>query len=261
VFLKSQVLVLDAYNHYDDIYTKFTINNIPLECSYRPNHQYRLNKWFIYSDIEIYGIASGYQNVKSILIMVINRLCFPGGFIDINYDDYTSQVYDDLSKLAHREGSSFRRKSSIQYVIEKKQIVEQIIENNMDNIEMCVQDKSKDKVENKDEDKKCGFNGICIGYIYLLREREFFNNKENVYKVGRTVQKGTSLMLDRLKAYKKGSELVMIRQVPWDKNAEIETSIVKGFQKHFKQHSDGREYFIGDVNKMMDVINEICSKE
>lgn len=256
-FLKSQVLVFDTFENGGDIYTKLYINNVPIKCSYEPNnHQYRINKWGRYSDIESYNIAFGYNNINSIKIKVINSLCFPGGYIDINYIDYTSQIYDDLLNFATLEGMFFKRKRPRQYVIIKKWIVMQNNENKMNTIEEYNTNINKDN----DEDIPRVFDDNCLGYIYLLREREFFKTKENVYKVGRTIQKGTSLILDRLKAYKKGSELVLIRQVPCDNVVQIETLIVKEFQKNFTQHNDGREYFIGDVNKMVDIIHNISRK-
>lgn len=98
----------------------------------------------------------------------------------------------------------------------------------------------------------------CLGYIYLIREREFANTNQNVYKVGRTVQKGTSLFLDRLKAYKKESELHMIRKVPMDRVAHIEARIIALFKQRFEKHPDGNEYFIGNVDEMIDIINDVC---
>jgi len=256
-FLKSQVLVLDTFGNGLDIYTKLFINNVPIKCSYASNnYQYRINKWGRYSDIETYNIAFGYNNINTIRIKVINSLCFPGGYIDVNYIDYTSQIYDDLSEFATEEGFSFKRRRPRQYIITKKTIVKQ----NTDNKTNTIEQHNTNTIEENNEDTPKVFDGDCLGYIYLLREREFFRTKENVYKVGRTIQKGTSLILDRLKAYKKGSELVLIRQVPCDNIVQIETSIVKEFQKNFTQHNDGREYFIGDVNKMVDIIHEICRK-
>ena len=100
-------------------------------------------------------------------------------------------------------------------------------------------------------------NVINLGYIYLLREREFLHNQQEVYKVGRTVQKGASLLLDRMKAYKKGSELCFMRQVPVDNVVLTETLIKTRFNQLFNRHPDGTEYFIGDMNDMIKVINQI----
>lgn len=268
-FLKSLVLVLDTFDNGDDIYTKLHIDNVPIKCLYKPNnHQYRINKWGRYSDIESYNIAFGYQNINSIKIKVINSLCFPGGFIDLNYVDYTAQVYDDLLGFATGEVFTFKRKRPRQYVITKKMIVKKSTEDDTNIIEEyntnTIEESNEDTLKVADNRVLTSFpntSSDCLGYIYLLREREFYKRNENVYKVGRTIQKGTSLMLDRLKAYKKGSELVMIRQVHCDNVEQIETSIVKEFQKNFTKHSDGREYFIGDVNNMMDIINDTCRKQ
>lgn len=97
-----------------------------------------------------------------------------------------------------------------------------------------------------------------LGYIYLLREREFKMRGDNVYKVGRTIQGRCSLQLRRLNDYKKGSELCFVRQVNNIKVVEIETTIKAEFRKVFKRHADGHEYFYGDMEHMIDIINTVC---
>ena len=85
-----------------------------------------------------------------------------------------------------------------------------------------------------------------FGYIYLIREREFLDKNEKVYKHGKTCISDATLILPRLKQYKKGSELLFVMQVPIDKINIIESSITQRFKKLFDKHSDGLEYFIGD---------------
>lgn len=261
-FLTSLVLVLDKFTNSCDIHVAFNIDGVQLICGNKSKrYQYRLNKWSKYSDIETYNIAFGYQGIESIKIKVINSLCFPGGDIDADYIDYTSQVYNDLLDFTSNDFldlTSFKTKRPRQYVARRKSVVKQNINNTVDtNITMSQTTTSSNSIHQHTE----VVDDNSLGYIYLLREREFLKNKENVYKVGRTIQKETSLILDRLKAYKKGSELVMIRQVPCLNTIQIETSIVREFRNHFTQHLDGREYFIGNVKQMINIINDICNQE
>lgn len=95
------------------------------------------------------------------------------------------------------------------------------------------------------------------GYIYLIREREFLNKNENVYKHGKTCLSDATLILPRLKDYKKGSELVFVMQVAIEQVCTIENSITKRFKNVFKKHNDGNEYFIGDPKIMIKEIFEI----
>ena len=92
------------------------------------------------------------------------------------------------------------------------------------------------------------------GFIYLIREREFINTNEEVYKVGATVQKGTTLQLTRLKNYKKGSQLLCACRCDPIIVFEIESKIKKIFKEKFVKHGDGTEYFIGEPLKMLEII-------
>lgn len=94
-------------------------------------------------------------------------------------------------------------------------------------------------------------NKKIFAYIYLIREREFLQNNENVYKYGKTCCSDATLFVPRLKHYKKGSELVFIMQVPIHKVDIIESQITQRFKKLFERHNDGYEYFIGDPNTMI----------
>lgn len=97
------------------------------------------------------------------------------------------------------------------------------------------------------------------GYIYLLREREFLNKCEHVYKVGRTEQEEPSQYLQRLRSYKKGSQLVSISPCNTSYLKKVEDKIIKIFNKKFIKHNDGREYFIGNPDKMYKIINKCIS--
>jgi len=89
----------------------------------------------------------------------------------------------------------------------------------------------------------------------LIWEREFLNNGENVYKVGRTTQTPDNF-IHRLKSYKKKSEIIHVQQCDPIHVVELETSIKRQFRKQFRTHTDGTEYFIGDRYDMIQCIYE-----
>ena len=93
------------------------------------------------------------------------------------------------------------------------------------------------------------------GYLYLIREREFLQRDENVYKIGMTVQ-GPKLRIKRLDAYKKGSELRMVVYCPVERVFETEKVLKNNFRQIFEAHPDGFEYFVGDPVKMTRLIFE-----
>ena len=92
---------------------------------------------------------------------------------------------------------------------------------------------------------------LQVQYIYLLKEREFVNTKENVYKVGKTKQVNHK----RLNQYPKGS--ILLLQIVCGNCDTNEQTICKLFQKKYKQRKDiGSEYFEGNYHLM---INDICT--
>lgn len=99
-----------------------------------------------------------------------------------------------------------------------------------------------------------------VGYIYLIREREFLNTNTPVFKFGMTKQSPDS-RIRRVQKYKKGSEIVMIMEV-YDSSYthRIESEIKKEFERWFKPHSDGHEYFIGCRLQMTKLIVDIVYK-
>lgn len=110
------------------------------------------------------------------------------------------------------------------------------------------------------QEKPCHKDEIKLGYIYLIREREFFNNNVPVYKVGMTIQKTASCALERLKDYKKGSELCTVMPVNPTHCLEIETRIKRSFREAFKKHDDGYEYFEGEPWKMIQIMFRIIDQ-
>lgn len=100
-----------------------------------------------------------------------------------------------------------------------------------------------------------------VGFIYLIREREFIRLGESIYKVGSTVQELGQHRINRLDDYKKGSELLFLWQcVDPSKVREIESRIVDELKRNFEGHPDGREYFRGSRFAMVRVITEITNE-
>jgi hypothetical protein len=93
-----------------------------------------------------------------------------------------------------------------------------------------------------------------IGYIYILREREFIKSKEHIYKIGRTAKQNP---FDRLKKYPKNSDIILIRKC--FNNEYVEDKIKELFKNKYiqKKVDIGSEYFEGDVIKMTRDINKI----
>lgn len=96
-----------------------------------------------------------------------------------------------------------------------------------------------------------------VGYIYLIREREMVDKNMEVYKVGMTTQE-PNLTIQRLKSYKKESELVHLMEVnDPDITRAVEQGIVNIFKDTFIPHPDGNEYFEGDRARMISIICEV----
>jgi hypothetical protein len=88
------------------------------------------------------------------------------------------------------------------------------------------------------------------GYIYLLMMAD------GVYKVGRTEQEyGTHLK--RLKSYPADSVIVYVRKV--QDEVQYEKEILCVMRNEFGKHTRGHEYFIGDENRMIEIINGIVN--
>ena len=98
-----------------------------------------------------------------------------------------------------------------------------------------------------------------MGLIYLIQLANFVTTNQNVYKIGRTEQ---SNMNNRLRNYDRGYELYIVMNV--DDTLKVEKEILNAFNSEFKRYNSGdyknsREYFIGDIDKMTDIIYEICN--
>jgi len=95
---------------------------------------------------------------------------------------------------------------------------------------------------------------MMYGYIYLLREREFIKNAENIYKIGYTNQNPNK----RFNGYPRDSELLLLEEMY---NANIyEKQIIKTFKNNFINRRDiGLEYFEGNRYYMCNIILKICN--
>lgn len=89
-----------------------------------------------------------------------------------------------------------------------------------------------------------------MGYIYLLREREFVNSKKQIYKIGKT---DSYDVRTRLKSYPADSEVLFFIYV---KNAkEVEGRLLKQFDGNFEcKKKIGREYYEGNPRQMIALI-------
>ena len=88
-----------------------------------------------------------------------------------------------------------------------------------------------------------------FGYIYLLQTRESYDKNEKIYKLGRTSKTG----LTRFNEYPKGSLLYI--HIYCCNPVNFEKELISCFNKNFINVSKyGKEYFEGDVHKMIELI-------
>ena len=86
---------------------------------------------------------------------------------------------------------------------------------------------------------------ISSGTFYILRPQEYAH--ENIYKIGKTTN-----AMRRMNAYKKNSDIMLMRHVTNIDNMEI---LIKSiFKMKFVQRRDiGSEYFEGEIRDMINV--------
>ncbi len=88
-------------------------------------------------------------------------------------------------------------------------------------------------------------------YIYLQQEREFFNKKENVYKLGKTTQ----TIDKRFGGYPKGTLVISVINVISSDDSERE--LLGMFRNEFVNRTDiGAEYFQGNLIKMIQLLQK-----
>lgn len=90
-------------------------------------------------------------------------------------------------------------------------------------------------------------------YIYLLREREFLNSGQPIYKIGKTTQQPDK----RLRAYPKQSEILLVIKV--SDCHSTETTLIAECDKKYKNRKDiGREYYEAPEYEIMQTVIRTC---
>lgn len=102
---------------------------------------------------------------------------------------------------------------------------------------------------NKEEEKH---------YIYFLQPKEYVSKNENVYKIGRSIIKIVD-KFSRLEAYGKGANIILTCQCV--DSVLLEKEILVEFNSKFSRHEFGNEYFVGDKQKMLNVILTMIMNE
>ena len=81
-----------------------------------------------------------------------------------------------------------------------------------------------------------------IGYIYIIRTREFKLLGRHVYKIGKTTQE-VDTRIRRLTEYTRGSEVFAVEQVPVELVGLAEDKILEQCRAKWGAGPDGNEYF------------------
>ena len=92
-------------------------------------------------------------------------------------------------------------------------------------------------------------------YIYLIQEREFVRMNEDIYKVGKSIQKNCN----RVDDYPKFSDVIIILEV--NDCDKIEKNIISEFNLKFEKTKYGNEYFKGNRLEMKKIILNIVSMD
>ena len=91
-----------------------------------------------------------------------------------------------------------------------------------------------------------------IHYIYLLQTKHSIDKKEQVYKIGRTVQTNYKRILQY------PNQTIVLHQTICTDSVYYEYQIIKLFKEKYIQIREyGKEYFKGDCNDMINDINTI----
>jgi len=91
------------------------------------------------------------------------------------------------------------------------------------------------------------------GYLYLLQEPIDFGTK--IHKVGQTQRRDAE---KRISQYPKESKVH--RYIEIDDAVKREKELLEQFSKHFVL-ARGKEYFKGDIKKMIKIFNDVCNSE
>jgi len=97
---------------------------------------------------------------------------------------------------------------------------------------------------------------IDNGYIYLIILREFYNQKQEIYKIGKSTKENNK----RVRSYPKGS--ILLLQVYFKKCSMAENILKIIFKNIFIQERDiGTEFFSGDFKLMKNYINTLSEMD
>jgi hypothetical protein len=93
---------------------------------------------------------------------------------------------------------------------------------------------------------------VYDSFVYLLIEREFISSKQNVFKIGKSID-----VMKRFRSYPKGSKLLSISLCKNHHNSE--KHLKKVFMEKFIHREDiGQEYFEGDLYDVVDTFHQNC---
>jgi len=81
-----------------------------------------------------------------------------------------------------------------------------------------------------------------IGYIYMIRTREFKLLGKEVYKIGKTTQEADT-RIRRLTEYTRGSEVYCVEELPAELVGIAEDRILEECRRRWNAGPDGNEYF------------------
>ena len=146
------------------------------------------------------------------------------------------QSLEESSKKLEVEFISIQKMEEIKTEI--KSIEEQELKSTEDSL---IETHTKDDISGNKVDE----------YIYIIREREFKNSNQDVYKIGRTGN-----FMKRFLQYPKNSELIFVSKVI--DSVKKEKEIIQILKKNLKQRRDiGIEYFEGKQELLVEYVKEI----
>lgn len=99
-----------------------------------------------------------------------------------------------------------------------------------------------------------------MGFLYVIKLREFITIGASVYKIGRTDRP----LKQRINQYPKGSNLIYFVEVPVGSTCIMEAKLIKSLKENedIRQCIEyGTEYFEGEVGTIINIINKITTEK
>lgn len=236
------------------------INNVKEIKKYIKRNNINISEYFlenIISDGNIFVIKK--NNVLGLIIfenkftnndkiMVLNLLHFEINSYYIYFINFLFKYYVKILKIYCKNNNNFLFKIIKKYELSWINNIEEdyIIININSNIYnyYLKYDKNKNNLEK-------------IGYLYIIKEREFYKSKESVYKIG-----CTSNIIRRVKQYPKDS--ILIYSIINENYIEIERKWLKQLNNNneiIKRNDIGREYFECNYLLLIDELRDIIDLE